>query len=435
MNITVMGTGYVGLVTGATLAYTGNKVVCLDLIESKINDLNNGISPIFEPGLDDLIKSGLKNKNLRGSTDIENCIRESDLTFICVGTPSNKDGSIDLTYIKSASASIGRALRAKEEQEHTIIVKSTVVPLTTEEVVLPTIMKKSGWKREQLGIGMNPEFLREGSAVKDAQNPDRIVMGASDDMSLKQMKKLYEMHNCPKQKCIPRTAEFIKYASNSFLAAKISFVNEMANLSNEWGIDFEEVAEGMGSDSRISPLFLRAGAGFGGSCFPKDVKALAAASKKNKVESKMLKATLEVNETQPLNVVKMAEERLGVIKGKRIAVLGLAFKPDTDDVRETRSEVVINELMKKGALIIGHDPKGMANFKELVDIEMAETAMAAIKDADCIVLMTEWKEYTELNYKHIKEEMNGNVVIDGRRGFNQKKMEETGFDYKAIGLG
>jgi UDPglucose 6-dehydrogenase len=435
MNITVMGTGYVGLVTGATLADSGNKVVCLDLIENKITDLNNGISPIFEPGLHDLIKSGLKSKNLRGSIDIENCIRESDLTFICVGTPSNKDGSIDLTYIKSASASIGRALRAKEEAEHTIIVKSTVVPLTTEEIVLPTILKKSGWKREQLGVGMNPEFLREGTAVRDAQKPDRIVMGASDELSLKQMKKLYEVHNCPKQKCMPRTAEFIKYASNSFLATKISFVNEMANLSNEWGIDFEEVAEGMGSDSRISPLFLRAGAGFGGSCFPKDVKALAAAAKNNKAESKILNATLEVNEIQPLNVVRMAEERLGVIKGKRITVLGLAFKPDTDDVRETRSEVVINELIKKGALVIGHDPKGMTNFKELVDIEMAETAIAAIKEADCIILMTEWKEYTELNYETIKEEMSGNVVIDGRRGFNQNRMEETGFDYKAIGLG
>ena len=209
----------------------------------------------------------------------------------------------------------------------------------------------------------------------------------------------------------------------------------MANLSNEWGIDFEEVAEGMGSDSRISPLFLRAGAGFGGSCFPKDVKALSAASKNIKVESKMLNATLEVNEIQPLNVVKMAEERLGVIKGKRIAILGLAFKPDTDDVRETRSEVVINELIGKGALVIGHDPKGMDNFKELIDIELAKTAMDAIKETDCIILMTEWKEYTELNYETIKEEMNGNVVIDGRRGFNQKRMEETGFDYKAIGLG
>jgi UDPglucose 6-dehydrogenase len=282
---------------------------------------------------------------------------------------------------------------------------------------------------------MNPEFLREGSAVKDAQKPDRIVMGASDELALKQMKKLYEKHSCSKQECVPRTAEFIKYASNSFLAAKISFVNEMANLSNEWGIDFEEVAEGMGSDSRISPLFLRAGAGFGGSCFPKDVKALAAAAKNNKIESKMLNATLKVNETQPLNVVKMAEERLGVLKGKKIAVLGLAFKPDTDDVRETRSEIVIQELMERGALIIGHDPKGMNNFKELIDIEMADEPITAIRDADCIILMTEWKEYIELDYKIMKEEMSGNVVIDGRRGFNQKRMEETGFDYKAIGLG
>ena len=316
MNITVMGTGYVGLVTGATLSDTGHQVTCLDIIESKVDELNQGKSPIFEPGLEELIQSGVKNKSLSGSTDIENCIRESDVTFICVGTPSNKDGSIDLSYIKSASSSIGRALRSKDG-EHTIIVKSTVVPLTTEETVLPIVLKKCGWKRERLGIGMNPEFLREGCAVKDAQQPDRIVIGFDDEIAKRIMHELYTKHNCPKLECSPRTAEFIKYASNSFLATKISFVNEMANMCNSWGIDFKEVSEGMGLDSRISPLFLRAGVGFGGSCFPKDVKALAAASKSSKVESKMLDASLEVNETQPLIVVQMARERLGTLKGKK----------------------------------------------------------------------------------------------------------------------
>jgi len=278
MKISVMGTGYVGLVTGATLAETGNQVTCLDLLEEKITELNQGKSPIFEPGLEKLIREGIRTGNLKGSTDIENGIVESDLTFICVGTPSEKDGSIDLNYIKSAASSIGRALRHKEKK-HTVIVKSTVVPLTTEEIVLPILVKKSGWKREQLGVGMNPEFLKEGSAVKDAQEPDRIVIGSADELSLRVMRSLYKGHKCPKLECSPRTAEFIKYASNSFLAAKISFVNEMANMCNSWGIDFKEVAEGMGMDSRISPLFLRAGAGFGGSCFPKDVKALAAAAK------------------------------------------------------------------------------------------------------------------------------------------------------------
>ena len=434
MIVSVIGTGYVGLVTGATLSDAGHRVTCLDLIESKINDLNKGISPIFEPGLEELINSGIKKKTLSGSTDIENCIRESDVTFICVGTPSNKDGSIDLSYIKSASSSIGRALRHKED-EHTVIVKSTVVPLTTEETVLPIILKKSGWKREKLGIGMNPEFLREGSAVEDAQNPDRIVIGSGDEISRQTMKKLYEENNCTKLECNPRTAEFIKYASNSFLATKISFANEMANMCNEWGIDYIEVAEGMGLDSRISPLFLRAGAGFGGSCFPKDVKALAASAKSSNVESKVLEAALAVNESQPHIVVDMAKERLGILKGKKITVLGLAFKPNTDDVRESRSKIVIERLLKEGANVTAHDPEAMNNFKEIIDIEMRATAKEALAEADCLILMTEWKEYMDLDYKKVKQQMNGNVVIDGRRAFDYRRMEEAGFDYKTIGLG
>ena len=434
MKISVMGTGYVGLVTGATLAETGNQVTCLDILGTKIDELNQGKSPIFEPGLEELIKQGLRNGSLTGSTNIENGILDSDVTFICVGTPSKKDGSIDLSYIKSAASSIGRTLRHKEK-EHTVIVKSTVVPLTTEEVVLPILIKKSGWKREQLGMGMNPEFLREGSAIRDAQKPDRIVMGSADALSLKVMNSLYKGKKCPKLECSPRTAEFIKYASNSFLATKISFVNEMANLCNSWGIDFNEVAEGMGMDSRISPLFLRAGAGFGGSCFPKDVKALASVAKTAKAESKILKATLDVNEIQPKVVVRMAKERLGMLKGKRIAVLGLAFKPDTDDVRESRSEVVVKELMDEGAEVVGHDPEAMRNFKEVIDMNTANSIEEAVEKADCVILMTEWKEYTNMNLKMLKDRMSGNVIIDGRRGFNPEKIEKAGFDYTAIGLG
>jgi len=434
MKISVMGAGYVGLVTGATLAETGNQVTCLDILEAKITELNQGKSPIFEPGLEKLIQEGIRTGNLKGSTDIEDGIVESDLTFICVGTPSEKDGSIDLNYIKSAASSIGRALRHKEKK-HTVIVKSTVVPLTTEEIVLPILVKKSGWKREQLGVGMNPEFLKEGSAVKDAQKPDRIVIGSADKLSLRVMRSLYKEYKCPKLECNPRTAEFIKYASNSFLAAKISFVNEMANMCNSWGIDFKEVAEGMGMDSRISPLFLRAGAGFGGSCFPKDVKALAAAAKSDNVESKMLKATLEVNELQPQIIVQMAEERLGVLKGKKIAILGLAFKPDTDDVRESRSEVVVKELMDKGAEVVGHDPEAMDNFKELIDVNTAPSIEETVEKADCVILMTEWKEYTKINLKMLRNRMSGNVIIDGRQAFNPEQIEKAGFDYRAIGLG
>ena len=434
MKVTVIGTGYVGLVTGATLADLGNNVVCLDILEEKIQMLNSGKSPIFEPGLEPLLQKGIKNKKLMGSTEIEQNIVKSDITFICVGTPSKKDGNIDLSYIKSASSSIGRALRDKDGT-HTVVVKSTVVPLTTEEVVMPNILKKSGWKRDRLGIGMNPEFLREGSAIADAQNPDRIVIGFADDIAKETLKKLYENYNCKKLECSPRTAELIKYASNSFLAAKISFVNEIANMSNVWGIDFKEVAEGMGLDSRISPEFLRAGAGFGGSCFPKDVKALAAAAKKSKVESLMLKSTLEVNDIQPKIVVKMAEERLGVIKGKRIAILGLAFKPDTDDVRESRSEIVVKELLEKGADLIAHDPEGMENFKKSVEVKMAPSPELATKKADCVIIMTEWDAYKKMNLEKMLENMNGNVLIDGRRTLDSNEVEEIGFDYKTIGLG
>ena len=434
MKISVIGTGYVGLVTGATLADLGNQVVCLDILEEKITMLNSGKSPIYEPGLDELLKKGLKNKNLSGSTEIEQNVRNSDITFICVGTPSDKNGNIDLSYIKSASSAIGRSLRDKNEK-HTVIVKSTVVPLTTEEVVMPNILKKSGWKRENLGIGMNPEFLREGSAINDAQNPDRIVIGFADEIARKTLNELYEPYKCTKLECSPRTAELIKYASNSFLATKISFVNEIANMSNIWGIDFQEVAEGMGLDSRISSEFLRAGAGFGGSCFPKDVKALAAAAKNSKVESLMLKATLEVNDIQPKIIVKMAEDRLGVIKGKKIAILGLAFKPDTDDVRESRSEIVIRELMERGANVVAHDPEGMLNFKEIIDVKMNPTPELATEKADCVIIMTEWDIYKNLDLRLLLERMNGNVLIDGRRALNAKKADEVGFDYKTIGLG
>ena len=434
MKISVIGTGYVGLVTGATLADLGNQVVCLDILEEKITILNSGKSPIYEPGLDELLKKGLKNKNLSGSTEIEQNIRNSDITFICVGTPSDKNGNIDLSYIKSASSAIGRSLRDKNEK-HTVIVKSTVVPLTTEELVMPNILKKSGWKRENLGIGMNPEFLREGSAIDDAQNPDRIVIGFADEIARKTLNELYEPYKCTKLECSPRTAELIKYASNSFLATKISFVNEIANMSNIWGIDFQEVAEGMGLDSRISSEFLRAGAGFGGSCFPKDVKALAAAAKNSKVESLMLKATLEVNDIQPKIIVKMAEDRLGVIKGKKIAILGLAFKPDTDDVRESRSEIVIRELMERGANVVAHDPEGMLNFKEIIDVKMNPTPELATEKADCVIIMTEWDIYKNLDLESLLERMNGNVLIDGRRALNAKKADEVGFDYKTIGLG
>ena len=434
MRITVMGTGYVGLVTGATFAAAGHDVACLDILPGRVAALNAGECPIFEPGLPELLKAGLASEKLRGSGEMASEITEADLTFICVGTPSRNDGSIDLAQVESAAAAIGDAL-ASGERKHVVVVKSTVLPRTTEDLVLPRVLERSGRDRASVGFAMNPEFLREGSAVADALQPDRIVIGAADGLARARLRLLYAGAECPVLECDPRTAEMVKYASNAFLAAKVSYTNEVANLCEAWGIDFATVAEGMGLDDRISPRFLRAGAGFGGSCFPKDVKALRTAAAAEKLPVAMLDATLVVNESQPLLLVAWARDALGSLKGKRIALLGLAFKPDTDDVREARAAVVARALLDADASVVGCDPQAAANFTALCDIKIAASAEAALDGADCAILMTEWPEYAALPPAVFAERMARPLVLDGRRALDAKALRNAGVEYRAIGLG
>ena len=429
-----MGTGYVGLVTGATLAASGHDVVCLDILPERVAALNTGECPIFEPGLPELLAAGLASGKLHGSGKMADKISAADLTFICVGTPSRDDGSMDMAQVESAAATIGDAL-AGGEREHVVIVKSTVLPRTTEELVLPRVLERSGRDRTSVGFAMNPEFLREGSAVADALAPDRIVIGAADGLALAKLRELYAGAKCPVLECDPRTAEMVKYASNAFLAAKVSYANEIANLCEAWGIDFATVAEGMGLDDRISPRFLRAGAGYGGSCFPKDVKALRAAAAAENLPAAMLDATLAVNESQPLLLVAWARDVLGSLEGKRVAILGLAFKPETDDVREARAAVVARALLEAGASVVGCDPQAAENFGVLCDIEIAPSAEVALTGADCAILMTEWPEYAALPPAAFTERMARPLLLDGRRAFDAAAMRNAGVEYRAIGLG
>ncbi|ASJ16045.1 UDP-glucose 6-dehydrogenase [Thermococcus chitonophagus] len=421
MRISIIGSGYVGLVTGIGFAKLGNDVVFVDIDEEKVRKINEGVPPIYEEGLEELMRE-LRGK-YRATTSYEDAILNSDVTFICVGTPSREDGSIDLKYIRSAAEGIGRALN-KKDSYHLVVVKSTVVPGTTEEVVLPILEEYSGKKApEDFGIAMNPEFLREGSALRDFFNPDRIVIGANDDKAKKILEELYSPLDAPKLFVDIKTAEMIKYASNAFLATKISFANEIGNICKRLGIDSWKVFEGVGLDHRISPHFFRSGIGFGGSCFPKDVKAIVRKAEELGEDPILLKAVLEVNKRQPLKLIELLKKHVPELKGKTVGVLGLAFKPNTDDVRETRAYVVVKRLLEEGANVVAYDPKAMENFRRMYPdvgerIAYAETAQEVLNSTDVILILTEWPEFEELDYS-------GKIVIDGRRVKNAEKTAEV----------
>ncbi len=430
-KMAVIGTGYVGLVTAACFSGLGNEVVCVDVIESKVDMINRGESPIFEPGLD--------LSKVSATTDCLGAVSGAGFVFICVGTPSSPSGAIDLKYVKSAARDIGRALKKKDKNDYpVIIVKSTVVPGTTEELVLPTVEKESGLKAgRDFGVAMNPEFLKEGTAVEDFMKADRVVIGAIDGRSAALVGGLYEKIKCPKMFTNPRTAEMIKYASNAFLATKISFINEVANLCEPLGIDVNDVAHGMGLDSRISPHFLRAGAGFGGSCFSKDVKALISKARSKGRRLSILETVLEANERQPMRMVELAKSSLGNLKGKRVAVLGLAFKKDTDDMRDAPSIPIVKSLLKSGAKVSVHDPQAMNNAKSIFGgkVEYAQSTRDAVTGSDCCLLVTEWDEYSKLGAGYFRELMRHPVVIDGRRILPTLAAKGSGILYKGIGFG
>ncbi|NOZ59019.1 MAG: UDP-glucose/GDP-mannose dehydrogenase family protein, partial [Euryarchaeota archaeon] len=364
MRISVIGTGYVGLVTGACFAELGNHVVCVDIDEERVEKVNRAESPIYERGLEELLRKHVPRR-LRATLELAEAVASSEVTFICVGTPSGLMDYIDLKYVEQVSREIGEVLRDKDDF-HVVVVKSTVVPGTTEHTVTPILEEHSGKRAgADFGVAMNPEFLREGSAVEDFLNPDRIVLGYTDERTGRILRELYRSFTCPIMETNPRTAEMIKYATNSFLAVKISFINEIGNICKLLGIDAYEVAKGLGMDHRISPHFLRAGLGFGGSCFPKDVKALVGKAKEAYYRPVILNAALEVNETQPLRLIELLERRAGSLRGRDVVVLGLAFKPGTDDMREAPSIKIIHALLTKGARVHAHDPQALENARKI----------------------------------------------------------------------
>jgi UDPglucose 6-dehydrogenase len=441
-RISVIGTGYVGLCTAIGFAHKGYTVIASDSDAEKVAKINSGIAPFHEPNIENLLGETIRNGTLKCFVDqTEKAVFGTDLTFIVVGTPNKSDGSIDLQYIEAAANDIGKALSTKDNY-HLVIVKSTVVPGATQNVVKPILEEESGKEcGRDFGLCMNPEFLRQGSAFEDTLFADRVVIGSQDQMSGDLLECLYRDFYGEKTPPIIRTslatAELIKYASNSFLATKVSFVNMIANVCERIpSADVKTVAAAMGLDKRIGTLFLDAGIGYGGSCFPKDVKALIAYSRKLGYNPKLLEAVEDINSAQPLKAVQLCREELGTLKGKRIAILGLAFKPDTDDMREARSIPIISGLKKEGARVVAYDPAAIPVAKALFksSIEYANSANECLRGADCCILVTEWEEFKQLAPEDFIKNMRNPVLVDGRRIYSAEKFKQK-MKFIAIGLG
>lgn len=411
MKISVIGGGYVGLVSSACFAELGHSVDLVEIDEEKVEAINSGKPPIYEKGLEELLRKHAGH-DLRANSGY-NDLLNSEISFICVGTPSGSDGSADLSMIEAASRSIGESLKERKGY-HVVVVKSTVPPGTTQNLVIPTVLRYSGYVEGEVGFVMNPEFLREGLAVQDFMKPDRIVIGSSEAKAGDLVETVYEGLKAPMIRVGLSAAEMTKHASNAFLATKISFSNEIGNICKKLGIDVYEVMRGVGMDHRISPHFLNAGAGFGGSCFPKDVMAMIRLGEMIDEDPVLLKSVIEVNRRQPLRMVELLERRIGDLEGKEIAVLGLAFKNDTDDVRESRSISLINELKSRGARIRAYDPLAASNMRKVVpDIEYCVDVAGALENADACFIMTEWPEFAQLDEEF--DLMRSRVIIEGRK--------------------
>ena len=440
MKLTIIGTGYVGLVTGTCFSEMGNTVYCLDINEKIIDDLKNGIIPIYEPQLEEMVKNNQKRKNLFFTTDNKDAIKKSNIYFIAVGTPMNENGSANLDYVLKSAKNIGKYM----ENDSYIIIKSTV-PVGTSNKVKEIILKELEKRNLKLKVNMisNPEFLKEGSAVNDCMRPDRIVIGADNEDSFKIMKSLYDPFIKNHDRYILmdiKSAEMTKYAANSMLATRISFMNEMANICKLTGADINNVRKGIGSDKRIGYSFLYAGCGYGGSCFPKDIQALIKLSKDNGYESKILKAVESVNQDQKLYLVNQIIDYFGEnLNDLTFGLWGLAFKPDTDDMRQASSITVINELTSRGAKIKAYDPKAIEEAKNnyLKDnnkIEYVENKYTSLEDVDAMILITEWKEFRNPDFNKMKNIMKNSIIFDGRNQYNKDRLNEYGFKYYQIGV-
>ncbi|CUT01983.1 UDP-glucose dehydrogenase family protein [Candidatus Kryptobacter tengchongensis] len=447
MNISIIGTGYVGLVTGACFAESGNNVVCMDIDKEKINKLKKGIIPIYEPGLDEIVRKNLNTGRLKFTTDLEYAVRNSEIIFLCLPTPPGKDGDADLGILFSVVKNIAKILRglAKDEKKQLkkLIVSKSTVPVGTADKIKEMLNKELGKYSDKIDlyVASNPEFLKEGNAVQDFMFPDRVVIGVNDGEAEKILRELYEPFvrtGAPILVMDTRSAEMVKYTANAFLAMRISFMNEMANLCEKLGADVEKVRIAIGYDNRIGPRFLFPGVGWGGSCFPKDIKALMKMGEKNGVELKIVKSVYEVNERQKKLIVEKIKKHFGrELKNKKIAIWGLSFKPKTDDMREAPSNVIINELLKLGAKISAFDPVAVPNAKKIFGdkVKFAKNQYEALKNADALVLITEWQEFREPDFNYIKTLMRTPVVFDGRNIYNPEKLKKLGFTYYGIGKG
>ena len=428
MKIVVVGSGYVGLVSGACFASLGNQVICVDIDTKKIAQLKKGILPIYEPGLDELMKQCVKEKNISFSTDLHSAVRHSEVIFIAVGTPPKPDGEADLTYVENVAQTI-----AKEINSYKLIVEKSTVPVQTGERVVQTLSRYAK-KGAKFDVASNPEFLREGTAIQDFMNPDRIVIGVESKKAESILTDLYKPLKAPIVVTDIHSAEIIKHASNSFLAAKISFINAVSNICDLAKADIEKVALGIGLDRRIGKSFLNPGIGFGGFCFPKDLAAFIRISEKLGYNFELLKAVEHINEDQKKIFLKKIEDAIWNIKSKTIGVLGLAFKPNTDDMRFAPSVDIINALQSHGAKIKAFDPHAMTKAKEILKkVEYCKDSYSVCKGSDCLLILTEWDEFKELDLKKIKKLLNQPVVVDGRNIYDPKKMKALGFKYSSMG--
>jgi len=431
VRLCVAGTGYVGLVTGACFADLGNQVACVDIDAKKVAALKKGRMPIFEPGLEEVVKRNLKEKRLSFTTRLADGVRGADMVFIAVGTPSAANGEANLDYVKEVAHGIGRVADGD-----VIVVDKSTVPVGMGDLVESLVQEEFEHRRvrHKVDVVSCPEFLREGSALHDFLNPDRVVVGARREAAARKVAELFKPVNARVLLTDVRSAEMIKYASNSFLAAKISFINEIANLCDLVGADVAKVAEGMGLDQRIGRSFLDAGVGYGGSCFPKDVLALAHIAEKEGYDFQILKAVIAVNTWQKKSVLARLKRLVGPLEGKVVGVLGLAFKANTDDMREAVSLEVVEGLKRLGARVKAYDPQaGAEALRRLPGLKLAPSAYEAARGADALVVLTEWNEFKELDLAKVKRLMRHPVVLDGRNIYQGSKLRAAGFTYQGIG--
>jgi UDPglucose 6-dehydrogenase len=440
MRVTVFGTGYVGLVTGTCLAEVGNQVVCVDIDQAKVDGLNKGVIPIYEPGLEEMVLANHASGRLSFTTEVAAPIEHGDIIFIAVGTPPDEDGSADLLYVLAAARTIGKHLKRPA-----VVVNKSTVPVGTADKVRAAIAGELKARGSDVAyeVVSNPEFLKEGDAVKDCMRPDRIVIGTDSAHALEQMKRLYAPFNRNHERIIPmgvRSAELTKYAANAMLATKISFMNEMANIAERVGADIEMVRHGIGSDPRIGYSFIYPGAGYGGSCFPKDVQALEKTAKQYGYTAQILEAVEAVNARQKHKVFELASRHFdGNLTGKTFAVWGLAFKPNTDDMREASSRTLLDRLWAAGAKVRAYDPEAMEEahriYGDRADLVLAKSPGEALEGADALVVLTEWKAFWSPDFSKIRAALKSPVVFDGRNIYDPVEVEAAGLAYYGIGRG